>query len=78
MQGQPDGDVAVVEENVVQSSRPQTLNANTNGDLDDMMGDLQSDMNKQGVVVMPKGHCAACMKPIVGQVSYYNYQLTLN
>ncbi|BFZ18320.1 hypothetical protein BsWGS_21359 [Bradybaena similaris] len=36
--------------------------------LDVMLGDLQSDMNRQGVNVKQKGVCAACQKPIVGQV----------
>ncbi|XP_074641566.1 paxillin-like isoform X2 [Tubulanus polymorphus] len=36
--------------------------------LDTMLGNLQTDMNKQGVSTVPKGHCAACNKPIVGQV----------
>lgn len=37
--------------------------------LDVMLGDLQSDMNRQGVNTKKKGVCAACSKPIVGQVS---------
>jgi paxillin len=36
--------------------------------LDDMLGNLQEDMNKQGVKTKQKGVCAACSKPIVGQV----------
>ncbi|XP_076452873.1 uncharacterized protein LOC143288363 isoform X3 [Babylonia areolata] len=36
--------------------------------LDSMLGDLQSDMNRQGVNTKKKGVCAACNKPIVGQV----------
>merc|ERR1711915_327279 len=36
--------------------------------LDDMLGNLQEDMNKQGVKTTQKGVCAACNKPIVGQV----------
>lgn len=39
-----------------------------NGQLESMLGDLQSDMNKQGVNTKQKGVCAACNKPIVGQV----------
>ena len=34
-----------------------------------MLGDLQEDMTKQGVKTQQKGVCAACEKPIVGQVS---------
>ena len=36
--------------------------------LDAMLGDLQEDMSKQGVKTQQKGVCAACEKPIVGQV----------
>ncbi|XP_070571983.1 paxillin-like [Ptychodera flava] len=36
--------------------------------LDSMLGHLQSDMNRHGVQTVPKGHCAACNKPIVGQL----------
>merc|ERR1719187_3095842 len=36
--------------------------------LDDMLGNLQEDMNKQGIKTKQKGVCAACSKPIVGQV----------
>ena len=33
-----------------------------------MLGDLQENMNKQGVKIKQKGVCGACGKPIVGQV----------
>lgn len=36
--------------------------------LESMLGTLQSDMSRQGVNTAAKGHCAACTKPIVGQV----------
>jgi len=36
--------------------------------LDMMLGDLQEDMDKQGIKTKQKGVCAACTKPIVGQV----------
>ncbi|XP_032803042.2 paxillin isoform X5 [Petromyzon marinus] len=36
--------------------------------LDNMLGSLQSDLNRQGVPIVAKGVCAACRKPIVGQV----------
>jgi len=36
--------------------------------LDSMLGNLQSDMSRQGVATVSKGVCAACTKPIVGQV----------
>ena len=39
------------------------------GQLDAMLGDLQSDMSKQGVTTKTKGLCAACNQPVVGQVS---------
>lgn len=44
------------------------------GDLDAMLGNLSTDLNKQGVNTVPKGHCAACAKPIVGQVSTYDIE----
>lgn len=37
--------------------------------LQEMMEKLDSDMTRQGVMTVPKGHCAACAKPIVGQVT---------
>ena len=40
-----------------------------NNNLEAMLGNLHSDMSRQGVTTVPKGHCAACAKPIVGQVS---------
>ncbi|XP_048582547.1 leupaxin isoform X2 [Nematostella vectensis] len=36
--------------------------------LDNMLGSLQSDMTRQGVSTTKKGMCAACNKPIIGQV----------
>ncbi|MEQ2169523.1 hypothetical protein GOODEAATRI_026022, partial [Goodea atripinnis] len=35
--------------------------------LDNMLGSLQSDLNKLGVQTVAKGVCGACCKPIVGQ-----------
>jgi hypothetical protein len=32
------------------------------------MQDLDRNMTQQGVTTVPKGHCSACAKPIVGQV----------
>ena len=40
-----------------------------NNNLENMLGDLSSDMSRQGITTMPKGHCAKCAKPIIGQVS---------
>lgn len=39
--------------------------------LDNMLGSLQSDLNKLGVQTVAKGVCGACCKPIVGQVGGY-------
>ena len=36
--------------------------------LDSMLGNLQTNMSKQGVTTVTKGTCAACNKPIIGQV----------
>lgn len=41
------------------------------GELESMLGDLQSDMTKQGVTTKTKGLCGACNKPVVGQVSLH-------
>ena len=38
--------------------------------LETMLGNLNTDMSRQGIMTIPKGHCAACAKPIVGQVGY--------
>ncbi|KAG7229743.1 hypothetical protein INR49_012539 [Caranx melampygus] len=35
--------------------------------LDNMLGSLQSDLNRLGVQTVAKGVCGACKKPIVGQ-----------
>lgn len=42
--------------------------AGTKDQLDSLLGNLQDDMNKQGVSATQKGCCSACSKPIVGQV----------
>ena len=39
------------------------------GQLESMLGDLQSDLSKQGVTTKTKGLCAACNQPVVGQVN---------
>ncbi|KAJ8043973.1 Paxillin [Holothuria leucospilota] len=36
--------------------------------LDSMLGHLHSDVSRQGVNTVAKGHCAACNKQIVGQI----------
>ena len=36
--------------------------------LDSMLGNLQTDKNRQGVSTEKKGTCAACNKPIIGQL----------
>uniref|UniRef100_A0A1W7RA34 Paxillin n=1 Tax=Hadrurus spadix TaxID=141984 RepID=A0A1W7RA34_9SCOR len=42
--------------------------SNRSNQLDSMLGTLRSDMSRQGITTTAKGHCAACHKPIVGQV----------
>uniref|UniRef100_A0A0B7ANB7 LIM zinc-binding domain-containing protein n=1 Tax=Arion vulgaris TaxID=1028688 RepID=A0A0B7ANB7_9EUPU len=51
----------------IQEQRQQYHQQRENG-LEVMLGDLQSDMNRQGVNIKQKGVCAACQKPIAGQV----------
>ncbi|GAB6030096.1 hypothetical protein CHUAL_005775 [Chamberlinius hualienensis] len=48
--------------------QPQQQSAANNTQLDTMLGTLQSDMSRQGISTAQKGCCAACGKPIVGQV----------
>ena len=38
------------------------------GDIDTMMSTMSHDLSKEGINTLPKGHCAACNKLIVGQV----------
>uniref|UniRef100_H2ZZ65 Transforming growth factor beta 1 induced transcript 1 n=1 Tax=Latimeria chalumnae TaxID=7897 RepID=H2ZZ65_LATCH len=38
------------------------------GNLDNMLVMLQSDLSRQGISTVAKGVCAACQKPIAGQV----------
>ncbi|BFZ04528.1 hypothetical protein BsWGS_07566 [Bradybaena similaris] len=49
-------------------STVQQHQAQRENGLETMLGDLQSDLNRQGVNTKQKGVCAACQKPIVGQV----------
>ncbi|XP_016528052.1 flocculation protein FLO11-like isoform X1 [Poecilia formosa] len=49
----------------IQSSSAPAKPANK---LDNMLGNLQSDLNKLGVQTNAKGVCGACKKPIAGQV----------
>ncbi len=51
-----------------QKSRTLQQASNDSGQLDSMLGSLQSDMSKHGISTIPKGDCAACQKTIVGQV----------
>lgn len=38
------------------------------GELESMLGDIQSDLSKQGVTTKTKGLCGACNQPVIGQV----------
>ena len=49
-----------------------------NHELETMLGNLQTDMNRQGITTVPKGHCSACAKPIVGEVTKYMLLLGRN
>ena len=54
-----------------QNSKRSPLSERENNNvtqLDDMLGNLEETMVKQGVKTVPKGVCAACYKAIVGQV----------
>uniref|UniRef100_A0A8C7XHF3 Paxillin a n=1 Tax=Oryzias sinensis TaxID=183150 RepID=A0A8C7XHF3_9TELE len=58
----------------VQSNIQSQGNASSNAPakpankLDNMLGSLQSDLNRLGVQTVAKGVCGACKKPIAGQV----------
>ena len=46
-----------------------SVNGSSEGNnLDRMLGNLNTDMAQQGVMIVPKGNCAACNNPIVNQV----------
>uniref|UniRef100_A0A3B3ZYQ2 LIM zinc-binding domain-containing protein n=1 Tax=Periophthalmus magnuspinnatus TaxID=409849 RepID=A0A3B3ZYQ2_9GOBI len=47
---------------------PDVVPAAPPNKLDNMLGSLQSDLNRLGVQTVAKGVCGACKKPIVGQV----------
>ncbi|KAM4809287.1 paxillin-like isoform 2-T2 [Rhinophrynus dorsalis] len=50
------------------SSSPPSSAPKPGSQLDNMLGSLQSDLNKLGVATVAKGVCGACKKPIAGQV----------
>ncbi|XP_063769206.1 paxillin isoform X2 [Pseudophryne corroboree] len=52
----------------VNSSPPPSSAPKPGSQLDNMLGSLQSDLNKLGVATVAKGVCGACKKPIAGQV----------
>jgi len=49
-------------------SVPQASTASNGINLNSLMEDLDRNMTQQGVSTVPKGHCSACSKPIIGQV----------
>uniref|UniRef100_A0A1L8DLR1 Putative adaptor protein enigma n=1 Tax=Nyssomyia neivai TaxID=330878 RepID=A0A1L8DLR1_9DIPT len=56
---------------IQQYSQVTTTTTTTNhprDQLDSMLGNLQANMNRQGVTTTQKGCCSGCDKPIVGQV----------
>lgn len=50
------------------SGSPPSAPPKPGSQLDNMLGSLQSDLNKLGVATVAKGVCGACKKPIAGQV----------
>ncbi|XP_018117022.1 paxillin isoform X1 [Xenopus laevis] len=50
------------------SNSPPSNTPKPGSQLDNMLGSLQSDLNKLGVATVAKGVCGACKKPIAGQV----------
>lgn len=53
------------------NSSPPSSAPKPGSQLDNMLGSLQSDLNKLGVATVAKGVCGACKKPIAGQVSIF-------
>lgn len=49
-------------------SQPQTTQKSDN-DLDSVLGQLNKDLSKQGIHAASKGMCAACNKPVMGEVT---------
>lgn len=47
----------------------QTAKISSGVDLDSMLGQLNTDLSKQGIVAASKGLCAACKKPVMGEVT---------
>uniref|UniRef100_A0AC35TRK6 Paxillin n=1 Tax=Rhabditophanes sp. KR3021 TaxID=114890 RepID=A0AC35TRK6_9BILA len=55
--------------NHLDSTSRTNLNAHNNvGQYNSMIGSLGNDISKHGVHTIPKGDCAGCDKPIIGQV----------
>ena len=48
---------------------PSTASNQNTGDLSVLLDALDRNLAEQGVVVQPKGLCAACSKAVVGRVS---------
>ena len=38
------------------------------GELESMLGNIQSEVSKHGVTTKTKGLCGACNQPVIGQV----------
>lgn len=54
--------------NAGQSQMSNAGGAPHTGELESMLGDIQSDLSKQGVNTKTKGLCGACNQPVIGQV----------
>ncbi|XP_073717085.1 paxillin a isoform X4 [Misgurnus anguillicaudatus] len=58
-----------VQSNIMAQGKSSPSNVQKQGNkLDNMLGSLQSDLNRLGVQTVAKGVCGACKKPIAGQV----------
>ncbi|XP_039266577.2 paxillin-like [Styela clava] len=47
----------------------QTAQVSSAVDLDSMLGQINTDLSKQGIRAASKGDCAACQKPVMGEVT---------
>ena len=61
-------DFEVVQDLPTTSNYDQDQSQQGYGDINQVMDTMTYDLSREGVNTVPKGHCAACNKLIVGQV----------
>ena len=53
---------------------PSAVSKQNASDLSVLLDALDRNLAEQGVIMQPKGLCAACVKPIVGRVSNFEVE----